>query len=147
MDVVLGDAGGLEADQAEGQVRPRVLVVEDDPALRLLLERMLGAVAEVHCVGSGKRAMALLAQLQAVDLVISDLNLGDMSALELLSQLEARGQRWRDRFIICTGGSICGAQAERMALSDIPVLRKPFRAKVLRDMVRRVTAPELLTLT
>lgn len=112
-----------------------MLVVEDDPALRALLHRMLDATAEVRCVPNGGEAIAFLGRSPQVDLVISDLNLGDMCALALLREIEAKGERWNHRFLICTGGSVGNEQAVDLESANIPVLRKPFRAKALRDLV------------
>lgn len=115
--------------------KPNVLVVEDDPALRSLLHRMLDATADVRCVPNGGEAIAYLGSTPQVDLVISDLNLGDMCALSLLREIEAKGDRWTHRFLICTGGSVGNDQAVDLEAANIPVLRKPFRAKALRDLV------------
>lgn len=115
--------------------RPSVLVVEDDPALRSLLHRMLDTTAEVRCVPNGGKAIEFLGSSPEVDLVISDLNLGDMCALALLREIEANGERWNDRFLICTGGSVGTEQAVDLEAANIPVLRKPFRAKALRALV------------
>lgn len=101
----------------------------------MLLKRMLASRADVRCVPSGAQALALLDQLPEIDLVISDLNLGDMSALDLLDRLEAKGEQWRHRFVICTGGSIGAKQSVALGASGVPVLRKPFRASDLRAMV------------
>lgn len=136
MEALLQREASRPSERVEDQVRPRLVVVEDDPALRLLLQRMLGAVAEVHCVSSGQDALHCLTKLHDVDLVISDLNLGDMSALDLLRSIEAQGQPWKDRFVICTGGGMTGSQSEALASCGIPVIRKPFRAQALRDLVR-----------
>lgn len=125
---------GIECSEHE-RIRPRILVVEDDPALRVLLHRMLDTNARVSCEPSGAQAMARLRQETEVELVICDLNLGDMSGLDLLDQLEGSGQRWRDRFVICTGGSIGDDQNHALEAAQIPVLRKPFRAAVLRRLV------------
>lgn len=123
------------AQPVRQKMRPSVLVVEDDPALRSLLHRMLDETAEVRCVDNGGMAIEFLSRSPEVDLVISDLNLGDMCALSLLRQIESHGERWTHRFLICTGGSVGAEQAGDLEAASIPVLRKPFRVKALRELV------------
>lgn len=113
------------------RAQPRVLIVEDNPSLRQLLERMLSPKARVSTVESGQQALAWLGRGLQVDLVLCDLNLGDMSALNLLELLLERGECWRGRFMICTGGEVCPKQSRALQGSGIPVLRKPFRAEKL----------------
>lgn len=125
--------------QGARKLRPSVLVVEDDPALRSLLHRMLDSRAEVQCVPNGGKAIEFLGSSPQIDLVISDLNLGDMCAFALLREIEANGERWTHRFLICTGGSVGVEQAVNLEAANIPVLRKPFRAKALRDLVDDLT--------
>lgn len=120
------------------RAQPRVLIVEDNPSLRHLLERMLAPKARVSTVESGQQALAWLARGLQIDLVLCDLNLGDMSALELLELLAERGECWRSRFVICTGGGVCPAQSRALQRSGIPVLRKPFRAEKLCSTVANV---------
>lgn len=99
---------------------------------------MLDATAEVRCVPNGGQAIEFLGEVPDVDLVISDLNLGDMCALALLREIEANGERWNHRFLICTGGSVGTKQAVDLEAANIPVLRKPFRVKALRELVHNM---------
>lgn len=87
---------------------------------------------------NGGKAIEYLGRTPEVDLVISDLNLGDMCALALLREIEAKGERWTHRFLICTGGSVGTDQAVDLEAANIPVLRKPFRAKALRELVQNL---------
>lgn len=62
-----------------------MLVVEDDPHVRLLLERLLdGAGYGVRSVGSGAEALEALSEPGAkVDLLLTDIALGDLHGGEL----------------------------------------------------------------
>jgi CheY-like chemotaxis protein len=64
---------------------PTVLVVEDDPQVRNLLERLVDAAGYgVLSAGSGAEALAALAAPGAeVDLLLTDLGLGDLHGGEL----------------------------------------------------------------
>ena len=67
---------------------PRVLVAEDDPAIRMLLEakiRLMGHL--VVGVGSGEEALSLLRGKPAPDVAVLDVLMPGMSGLELLTRL------------------------------------------------------------
>jgi YesN/AraC family two-component response regulator len=78
---------------------PQVLIVDDEPAVLTVLAM---TVRRFHCAPtiarSGGDALALIA-MQAFDLVLSDLYLGDMTALDVF---ERGGKAYR-RFVVMTG--------------------------------------------
>jgi CheY-like chemotaxis protein len=66
----------------------RVLVAEDDPGIRMLLEakiRLMGHL--VVGVGSGEEALSLLRGKPAPDVAVLDVLMPGMSGLELLTRL------------------------------------------------------------
>lgn len=68
----------------------RILLVDDDPGLlRLLTLRLEAEGFEVLCADSGSAALGVL-DAQRVDLVISDLRLGDIDGLALFDQTRVR---------------------------------------------------------
>lgn len=75
-------------------VRTRILVVEDNPPIRLLLRRMLGAQFDVELAQSVDGALAR-ATREHFDLFLLDINLGEhrtgVDLLGLLRQMPAYG--------------------------------------------------------
>jgi two-component system, NtrC family, response regulator GlrR len=68
----------------------RVLLVDDDPGLlRLLTLRLEAEGFDVISAESGQAALSVL-DVNRVDLVISDLRLGDMDGLQLFDQMRTR---------------------------------------------------------
>jgi len=66
----------------------RVLVVEDDPDIRVLLEVRLRRVGHlVVGVGSGEEALSVLAGKGAPDIAVLDVLMPGMSGLDLLTRL------------------------------------------------------------
>jgi DNA-binding NarL/FixJ family response regulator len=66
---------------------PRILLVEDEPAVRAVLQRRLGAEGfAVRAAGGVREALDLLAE-EPVELVITDLELGHGSGLDILRRL------------------------------------------------------------
>lgn len=69
---------------------PRILVVDDQPGNRLLLEAMLtGAGYEVVCAGGGGEALAEIDRMPP-GLVLLDLRMPDIDGLEVCRRLRAR---------------------------------------------------------
>src|SRR5581483_5699934 len=76
-----------------GEKRPAVLLVEDDPALRAIVQRSLEARQyHVHAVPTVADALAVLSQeLPAV--IILEISLPDGSGWDVLRRLRAQGRR------------------------------------------------------
>jgi two-component system, NarL family, invasion response regulator UvrY len=64
----------------------RILLVEDHAIVRDGLKRLLGGLAEVIEAADGRQALAT-ARVEAIDLVVLDLNLPGLGGLELLRRL------------------------------------------------------------
>jgi len=112
--------------------RRRVLLVEDEVLITLLLQDML---LDIECETADAPASledALSAARNgAFDLALIDLNLQGKLTYPLADLLKAR----RIPFIFVTG---YGAAALEPAYADAPVLEKPFRREDLEAMIARV---------
>ena len=109
--------------------RRHILFVDDDPASRRVIERVLRAgvpAAKLTCVGEGEQALALLAE-PGVDLLITDLGMPGMDGIELLRQVANR--RISVPVIVVTGRG--GPTDETRALSGgaIEFFEKPIQAE------------------
>ena len=107
---------------SEASVRNlRVLVVEDEPLIAMLIE---DALADLDCsvaAVASSRAEALdKASSLDFDVAILDINLGGASALPVAELLLREGIP----FIFSTG---YGAAGIPEAFPDVPLLSKPFR--------------------
>jgi len=114
---------------------PTVFVIDDDPAVRIALERLFrGAGWAVRTFASAEDF--LQQDLDGVHAcLVVDVHLGRMSGLELHATL---GSRAGAMPIILTSG-VDDVNMERQALSlgAIAFFRKPFEASALLDSVRQ----------
>jgi DNA-binding response OmpR family regulator len=111
-----------------------VLVVDDDPALRMLcrvnLELDGYTVLEATGIGEAKEMLAA----GGIDAMLLDLHLGDGDGRDLL---EALGTE-RPPVALFTGSEQIGPSLH--AVADA-VLSKPFEIRVLTDTVDRLVSP------
>jgi len=100
-----------------------VLIVEDEPRLRELLERAIGSWEfKVASARTAEEAIKLGAQAMP-DIVLLDLNLPGMGGIELFEQLRARDKRLR--VIVMTGFGDLDAAKQAIRLDVTDFLTKP----------------------
>jgi CheY-like chemotaxis protein len=118
---------------------PRILVVDDDAALRRITERMLtDAGHEVTTATDGLEALRLLKE-SPFDLMITDLIMPGMEGLQLLR--EVRGLKVRPTVLVMSGGGhVSGTEYLEMArlFGAAATLSKPFTKQGLIESVERV---------
>jgi PAS domain S-box-containing protein len=117
------------AAAAEG-VR-RALIVDDEPALRKMLQRLLvrrGFDADV--AEDGRAAVSLLEQ-NRYDVVFSDVQMPNMGGTSLLEWIRARQPPPASAFVFVMGGLVTPELQSAIASGRIPVLPKPFTAASL----------------
>jgi diguanylate cyclase (GGDEF)-like protein len=68
--------------------KPRVLIIDDEEQIRNLLTDLLGSLYDCCTAGSAEEALAALSQ-DPFDLVISDIDMGRMSGLELVPRVHS----------------------------------------------------------
>jgi signal transduction histidine kinase/CheY-like chemotaxis protein len=121
--------------------RLRILVADDHEINRRALTLMLEAVGgEVLLADSGAGALEALAA-QEFDLVLMDLNLGDMSGLEVIRGLRGGPGRNRATPVIAVTGAVeAQTIAACLAAGMTDVVAKPIQAHELLDAMARAVA-------
>ncbi len=123
-------------DPAPAPGRAGLLLVEDDPCLREMLEYALTIQGhDVRTAGDGAAALTLLEQ-GLPELVLTDLQMPRMDGLSLLSELRSRDATRHLPVIMLSG---CGEVALRVAALDLGAndfLDKPPRLEELFARVR-----------
>ena len=123
-------------------MKPRILVVDDEPALRRTLERALGAMGyDVVSVGDPLLVYELL-DASDYDLVILDIHLPQLSGDTLAIALLRRLPRLADRLLLMSGDPWALRADWPEELRRCTLLVKPFTLDGLAATVRgALTAP------
>ena len=113
-----------------------ILVVDDDEELRRGVSQYLRRVGhQVDEAANGLLAMRIVEE-HPVDLVLTDINMPEMSGIELLTELTTRCHD--ARIIAMSGGGLIPAQellTDAGLLGAIDVLPKPFSLPQLFEKV------------
>lgn len=113
----------------------RILVVDDDPSLRRVLQVQLEQEGyEVVVTASAQQALSVL-QLRQLDLVITDLKLPGMSGLELLKQVHSQYPQMI--IIMLTAFGTVDTAVEAMKTGAYDYLTKPVHPDEMSVVVRR----------
>lgn len=113
----------------------RILIVEDDPTLRLVLQDNLRSEGyHVDGVGDGVAAIRAL-QAMSPDLIVLDLTLPDCDGFELLPVLRQSGQV---PIILLTARTQQPEKVKGLALGADDYITKPFDLEELLARVRAV---------
>ncbi len=129
------------AAQLSTPSRGTILIVEDDPAVRELLQLLLDEEGHRTFVAAdGHKALALAAERSsAPDLVIADYNLPNgLNGLEMIASL--RKQRQHEIPAIVLTGDISTDTLREIARYGCVHLNKPIRAKELTHHIQRLLA-------
>jgi CheY-like chemotaxis protein len=136
----------FEKEKAMNAAR-KVLVVDDDPAVRKSIDRVLtGKGYAVITAENGEEAMRKLNE-EKYDLVYTDIRMPGMSGLEVAEQVKAR-KPWTP-VVIITGYGTDAAQARAKAAGVSSFVHKPLSPEMIEDSARdalAAPAPQVLAL-
>jgi len=120
-------AGGTLNPARTSRVRTRVLVVDDSRTTRMILARSLRALGcDVLEADDGEHALALLANSEAVDLVLTDLHMPNLDGCGLIRALRADERHARVPILVASGSSDADELRPARDAGANGHLRKPF---------------------
>lgn len=124
---------GLEA--GEVTFMARILVVDDEPSIRMLIRTILQAEGHtITTASNGREALEMVIE-NVPDLIVLDLMMPEMDGWHLLEELHMRGLRRHTRVVIVSGHyDPEGASEDRRAHAH-HFLPKPFDPTSLVDLV------------
>ncbi|MBW2570242.1 MAG: response regulator [Deltaproteobacteria bacterium] len=113
----------------------KILVVDDEENMQVLLKRVLGkAGCDVKCAGSGQAALRLTKN-NHFDLAVIDVCMPEMNGIELLTKL--KGINSQIPVIMISAYPSWGKKetAERLGCADY--LSKPVDMKYLKELIKK----------
>ena len=133
-----GSAGSAGAEARASAAGARILVVDDDPEVRVFLADALGSLG--HRVDGAESGEAALKALEGglPDLILIDFAMPGMNGAQLACAVRERHPRLP---IVFVTGYAESAQLESALGSDVPVLRKPFGVEQLAEVVAAQIRP------
>lgn len=119
--------------------RPRILLIEDDSAVRRSLQLLLQARGyDVRAHANGTTMLADPA-CAAAACMVADYQLDGLDGVEILSRLRARG--WAGPALLITAHPSSELAGRAAASGFAQVIEKPFREGAVADAVARLTRP------
>jgi CheY-like chemotaxis protein/energy-coupling factor transporter ATP-binding protein EcfA2 len=125
--------------------QPTVLIVDDNRDLLLFLEQLLAEAGWTMLVASSAHQAREVFAQHSPHVVLLDYLLGDDDGVKL--GLEFQSQASHVQVIIMTGGILSPAEEALCQERDIPVLRKPFLASNLMQLIRSRLGRSLLSVS
>ena len=121
------------------QNRARILVVDDEDALRRAMQRILERAGyEVVTAANGREAIRWLDDIATLDAIVSDLRMPEMNGLELL-----RAVRSRDLdlpVLLVTAAPDVASAIEAIDFGAYKYIQKPVDPQVICESVQRAVA-------
>jgi len=115
-----------------------ILVVDDEPGIRLYLKRLLGdAGFAVETAADGDEALAAI-QASRPDLVILDVMVGGRDGYEICESIKRNAASAAIKVVMLSAKSRAIEIEKGMAMGADAYLTKPFSMDELRDTVRRL---------
>ncbi len=125
------------ATRARGYQRRRILAVDDEALLLKAYRRMLGDAHELVTALGGPEALRILERDAAFDAILCDLQMPEMSGVELYAAVRERFPALGDRFVFVTGGAFSNDARRFLEESVAAVIQKPFRLEDLLALIDR----------
>ncbi|HMG36005.1 MAG TPA: AAA family ATPase [Blastocatellia bacterium] len=121
-------------EQSAPPRNPTILIVDDNRDLLLFLERLLGQAGwKLLTASSAQKARQVFSQ-QTPNVLLLDYMLGKEDGLALGIELQIASPR--TQLIMMTGGQLSPEEEMICQNRDIPVLRKPFLANDVMNLIR-----------
>ncbi|WP_163993816.1 PAS domain S-box protein [Pyxidicoccus caerfyrddinensis] len=123
--------------QARGAPRGRVLVVDDEPAVGRVLQRILRE-HQVEVANSGRQALELLERGLEPDAVLCDVMMPDLTGRDVYEAVRRAHAGMEGRFIFVSGGAFTTGAREFLASIPNLLLEKPFDEGRVRNVVEEL---------
>lgn len=114
--------------------RGKIVVIDDESAILVAFQRMLGPSHEVRTFERGLDALPSL-KADPPDLIFCDVMMPELTVAELFARICEQCPGLDKRVVFMTGGAFTDAARDFLAKANATVLEKPFSPNYLREVV------------
>jgi CheY-like chemotaxis protein len=115
--------------------RRRILAIDDEALLLKAYQRMLSNHHDVEIKLGGREALRLFGQDRAFDVVLCDLQMPEMSGIELFATVQQQWPELASKFIFITGGAFSPEARRFLENPSVICINKPFQIRELMDLI------------
>ncbi|WP_254104745.1 response regulator [Aliivibrio fischeri] len=120
---------------------PKILIAEDEPVSRLVLQRLLKAFTCIS-VTNGQEALDVIHQ-ERIDLVLLDIHMPIMGGFEVIERLKNNEATKNIPIIVITVNQSIEDEIRALDLGAVDFVTKPFHAVILQKRIRNQLALKL----
>lgn len=124
-----------------GEAKARILIVDDEAALRDSLRFLLSSKYELFFASHGKEALDLSAKV-VPDLVLLDMRLPDISGMDILKQIKETDPSIE--VIMVTAVNTVSRAVEAIKLGAYDYVTKPFDIEAIQEIIYKVLEKRVL---
>lgn len=121
-------------------MRKKILVIDDEVNIGLLLESFLSADYDVVYKNDPKEALVWL-EKNIPDLIISDIQMPELSGFEVLKRIRNRGFTSHTPVIMLSANSESKERIKCYQLGAQDFLTKPFNPEELEEVIKKNLSP------
>jgi len=121
-------------------MKKKILVVDDEMSICLLLENFLSQDYEIIAINNGEAALIWL-EGNLPDLIISDIQMANMDGFEFLTKVRQRGFTKHTPFIMLSARAESKERIRCYRLGAQDYLTKPFNPEELEELVKKNLSP------
>jgi CheY-like chemotaxis protein len=133
---------GGSSDRAGHSARARLLLIDDDAALGRVIARMLRDEHDVTVLTSAREALNRIADGERYDVILCDLQMPDLTGMDMHEKLEQIDAPSARRVLFLTGGAVTPHAVEFLSSVGNGHLEKPFdRATLLAAVAIMLDGP------
>ena len=130
-----GDSERKPEEQPTTRSGMRVLVIDDEPVIRDLVETTLGKAGHLVDVRNDAKAALDLIDDTNYDLMLVDIKMPGMDGEEFYRLLSGMSPTLADRVVFMTGDTVSRRTRKFLDWADRPVIEKPFDIETLESLV------------
>lgn len=124
-------------EEIKDEKRYSILIVEDEPGIRYLLNDILKDQYVIYEAGNGREALDLMQQVSP-DCIISDVMMPDMDGLELCNRVKNAPATCQIPFVMLSARGSIDHSIEGYESGADEYIAKPFHVKYLQVRVRKL---------